>query len=68
MRWIKLDGKKDPEFAVQYALHDGHEWFKGELINIQTSVTGKEYTFHNKETGDSYEGITHFMYIEPPKE
>ena len=67
MKWIPLNGKKDPEFNISYALHDGDEWFKGELTQIQTTPAGKEYNFQNKETGDNYTGITHYMKIEPPK-
>ena len=67
MKWQKLDGKKDPEFKIQYALHDGDQWYKGELIQIKHTSSEKEYCFQNKETGDNYFGMTHYMKIEPPK-
>lgn len=73
MKWIPLDGKKDPEFDTFYALlFYGGGWMRGCLTEKKTSSKVTEYIWTIDGERWVGETITHYMKIdskpiEPPK-
>lgn len=68
MRWIELNGKKDPPFDQKILISIQNHWHEAELKKIETTLTGTYYTFC--KTGDSeveYMNASHFAIPEPPK-
>lgn len=68
MRWIKLDGKKEPAFHQKVlVINKSGEWNKAWIKEINTTHEGKKYIFCTEEITD-IKDATHYMVIEPPKE
>lgn len=73
MKWIKLDGKKDPPANTPVDLwvvtKDVEWWTKGFLSRIGFSSKGKQYVFSSSHDASiEIEDATHYMVIEKPKE
>lgn len=69
MKWIKLDGKKEPAFNKRVLImNDKGEWTDGTLSEITHKSNGKEYIFDSGTEGHQFNDITHYMEIELPKE
>jgi hypothetical protein len=67
MKWIPLDGKKEPEFHKEcLVINKSGGWNKAWIKEITQTHNGKSYTFSAEEIPDILDA-THFMYIEPPK-
>lgn len=74
MKWIKLDGKKEPVFKQEYLLWfpevdkgESVNWSSGQLKSIEHTESGKEYLFLNDEN-QVLSGASHYAIVEPPKE
>lgn len=68
MRWIPLDGKKEPDFNERVLIMNNKgEWDSGCLSEITSTGRGKKYIFDSDDQGHQWNDITHFMRIEPPK-
>lgn len=68
MKWIKLDGKKEPDFNERVLIVNGKgEWDSGQLSEIIATGNGKRYLFDSDDEGHQWNDITHFMRIELPK-
>lgn len=66
MKFVPLDGKKDPPFGKKLIIICKDEyWTQAFLTKIETTDIGKSYLFNNGE--NKHEDATHFMEIEPPK-
>jgi hypothetical protein len=70
MKWIPLDGKKEPNFDVKMIilLSGTMSWAEVYLKKIEIASSGKEYTF--AQAGDSdleFTSASHFMIPELPK-
>jgi hypothetical protein len=66
MKWIPLDGKKDPEFDTKILVVTTHgEWHQCWLKERKETIAGKEYSFGLEEQ-DDIKNATHFMVIELP--
>lgn len=73
MKWIKLDGKKDPPANLPVDLwvvtKDVEWWTKGFLSRIEFSDKGKQYVFASAhDSGIEISDATHYLIIEKPKE
>lgn len=69
MKWIKLDGKKEPAFNERVLiLNSKNEWEDGTLSEITHTSNGKAYIFEYGTEGQTRTDITHYMEIEFPKE
>lgn len=68
MKWIPLDGKKEPDFNERVLMMNAKgEWDSGCLSEIITTEKGKKYLFNADDEGHQWTDITHYMIIEPPK-
>lgn len=68
MRWIPLDGKKEPPFNIKMIILIGANWQEVALKKIETIATGKQYTFCKVLDSDlEYNNASHYMIPEPPK-
>lgn len=69
MKWIPLDGKKEPEFNVKMIILLGEVgWQEVTLKKIESLATGKVYTFCKVlDTDLEYTTASHYMIPEPPK-
>jgi hypothetical protein len=65
MKWIPLDGKKEPPFEQKLIVGVEAAWDEAYLEKIETKAYGKEYTFRKGET--EITNVTHYMIVEPPK-
>lgn len=73
MRWIKLDGKKDPSATepvlIWMKTGDVEWWAKGILSCIVFSGSKKGYVFSSAaDSSIEYTDATHYAIIEKPKE
>jgi hypothetical protein len=67
MKWIELNGKKDPIFHQEVlVISKTGRWDKAWIKEVITTHEGKKYIFSAEEIED-IKDATHFMYIEPPK-
>lgn len=67
MKWIELNGKKDPLFHKEMlVINKAGGWNKAWLKEINITHYEKAYVFSAEEIPD-IKDATHFMYIEPPK-
>lgn len=68
MKWIKLDGKKDPPFKQSLiAINMQGVWDNLYLDEIRHTLDGKQYVFKDQE-GNSYTDCTHYLVITNPNE
>lgn len=68
MKWIPLDGKKEPKFNYELViLMDDGGWLAGCLKSITQDSDGKKYVFINYMDGTEINNATHYMVPEPPK-
>lgn len=68
MKWISLDGKKDPLFDKKYmVLRDDGHWEPGYLKEIKHNAKGKEYVWNDVYSEEIQHYTTHYMEIELPK-
>lgn len=66
MKWIPLDGKKDPIPGDYYlAIGLDYTWDKLKLHEIRITATGKQYEFIDDE-GNTYSNCTHYIDISVP--
>lgn len=73
MRWIKLDGKKEPVFkelvTIWYDSKLGiYQWVAARLNTKTQTSEGIKYEFISELTKEKIENATHYLEIEPPKE
>ena len=61
MKWIPLNGKKDPAFATNLIIGwAGNDLFiKAQLTEINTKAIGREYVFKDGE--NEYNDATHYF-------
>lgn len=63
LKWIPLDGKKDPIPGKHYVVKNkGNFWDKMKLIQISLTEEGKAYEFSDYE-GNRYLDCTYYMDI-----
>ena len=70
MRWIPLDGKKEPPFEKKMIILLGgtNSWAEVNLKEIKTTFSKKEYIFyHAQDIEQEYTTASHYMIPEPPK-
>jgi hypothetical protein len=63
MKWIPLDGKKEPPFEKKLIVGVEDAWDEAYLEKIETRTLRKEYTFRKGE--HEITGVTHYMLIDP---
>lgn len=72
MKWIKLDGNKEPDFykSILIYIQSGNAWHPAHLLEKKETTEGKTYAFARLDTSERLIVVnaTHFMYIDPPKE
>lgn len=67
MKFIPLDGKKEPSFGQKVVVINKHnDWSEAFLAEKKESINGIQYTFHREDAPDIIDA-THFLLIEPPK-
>lgn len=67
MKWIPLDGKKDPPFETDLIAWKDTFWLPVVLKEKMQSKNGVTYTFINQVTKDELTGFTYYMIPESPK-
>lgn len=67
MKWIELNGKKDPPFNKLLLIVINEEWKVATLSEISMTGEGKIYEFEFGFDQSTTTEATHYFIPEPPK-
>lgn len=68
MKWIELNGKKDPPFNKEILIWYEGDWKIASLNEITLTANGKLYEFEFAFDQTVTTKATHYMIPEPPKD